>query len=224
MSTHQIDLTHTLNDKIPTWTGRCSFYTKVLADYNPAKVMRYQMNSASGTHMDAPAHFMPDGLTIEAIPIENLIVPLYVIDVTQEAHPDFFLTPNHIAQFEKAHGKIAPNSFVVAYTGWQERWSTPHLYRNVDSEGNGHYPGFSAESAQLLLEREIAGIGIDTLNPDGNNQEYPVHYAILGAGKYIVENLTNLDKVPASGAQVALLPLKIEGAPEAPIRAVALLN
>jgi len=219
-----IDLTQTLNEAIPTWTGTCGFESKVIKEYDSSRVMSYAFHvSSAGTHMDAPSHFIQGAADIDKIPLEKLIVPLCVIDVTKEARSDFFISEEHILQFEKAHGKIPPNSFFAAHTGWDRYWSDIDKYRGSDEEGKVHCPGFSIESGQLLLERGIVGIGIDTLSPDGSNREYPIHFAVLGAGKYLVENLTHLGEVPPIGAYVALLPIKIEGGPEAPIRAVAMV-
>jgi kynurenine formamidase len=217
-----IDLTHSLNEAIPTWTGTCGFESATQDD-GPIRVNNFSFHlSSAGTHMDAPSHFNKRGMHIDQIPIEKLIVPLCVLEVSREADADFFLSAEHILQYEKKYGKILPGSFVAAHTGWDRYWSQPEKYRDADDDGSLHCPGFSQEAGHLLLERDIAGIGIDTLNPDGSNQEFPIHHAFLGAEKYIVENLTNLDQVPPSGAYVILLPIKIDGASEAPIRAIAL--
>ncbi len=224
MIKEMIDLTQTLHSDIPTWSGTCGFESAILSDDDPARVHSFTFHlSSAGTHMDAPSHFCKDGLHIDKIPLEKLIVPLCVIEVTQEADADFFLTPDHILHYEKMCGKIPPASFVALHTGWDQYWSNPEKYRNADDKGGLHCPGISLEACHLLLERNVAGIGIDALNPDGSNPEYPFHHAILGAGKYIVENLTNLDKLPPIGAYIALLPIKIGDASEAPIRAVALI-
>ncbi|MCB1108882.1 MAG: cyclase family protein, partial [Chlamydiia bacterium] len=126
---------------------------------------------------------------------------------------------------EEKHGKIMANSLVVAFTGWQQYWSDPVRYRGEDEKGRKHFPGFSKEAAEYLLEREVAGIGIDTLSPDGSNQDdFPVHWAILGAGKYIIENLNNLDQVPSTGAWAVSFPTKINEGAEAPLRCAALVT
>jgi kynurenine formamidase len=110
----------------------------------------------------------------------------------------------------------------VGFTGWCRFWQDPSAYRNPDAHGQMHFPAFSEKSAELLLEREIAGIAIDTLSPDCLDQSFPVHRHILGAGKYIIENLADCSKVPAKGAYALALPIKAEDATEAPMRIVAL--
>jgi kynurenine formamidase len=118
--------------------------------------------------------------------------------------------------------QIQANSFVVGFTGWSRRWGDPDQYRNVVN-GSMCFPGFSQEAAELLLERNVAGVGIDTLSPDGSNMEFPVHLSFLRAGKVLLENLTNLDRLPAAGSYILALPLKIKGGTESPIRAVGLI-
>lgn len=217
-----IDLSHPLNENSPTWTGKCGFHMKAMSNYDPALVMEYHfLCSSTGTHMDSPAHFLKGKKAIDELPVDMFIVPLHVIDVSKESHPDFFLQPSHIERYEQIHGPIQPKSFVVTATGWEKYAGDRDAYRPMSADRTWHYPGISKAAAEIFIKRDVSGIGIDTLNPDGSDPEYPVHYAILGAGKYIVENLRNLDQVPAAGAFASVLPIKVEGGPEAPVRAVA---
>ena len=88
-----------------------------------------------------------------------------------------------------------------------------------------HFPSFSAKATELLIERNIAGIGIDTLSPDtGALGMFPAHQIMLSAGKFIIENLTNLKLLPAFGAQIIALPLKIKDGPESPARVIAIVQ
>ncbi len=114
-------------------------------------------------------------------------------------------------------------NLVVGYTGWSKFWNNPDKYRNADELNQLHIPGFSTQAAELLLKRNVVGIGIDTLSPDGGNTTFPVHHLMLKAGKYLIENLTNLEYMPATGAWVITLPLKIDGGTESPIRALGLV-
>lgn len=217
-----IDLTHVLDGSVPTWNGSCGFHHEVKMDYDQGvRVLAYKMHAGVGTHMDAPSHFCKEGKHIADIPIEQLIVPLNVIDMQSRAHPDFLLSAEDVLAFEKSHGKIQAGSAVVLNTGWSKRWGDIQAFRNVDAAGKMHFPGFSEEAAILLVKRSVAGIGIDTLSPDGINPHFPVHQHILGAGKYILENLTNLEKLPATGAFLIALPLKIREGTESAVRAVA---
>ncbi|MCP5509033.1 MAG: cyclase family protein [Chlamydiales bacterium] len=226
MYTRLIDLTHAVTPDIPTWSGRCGFEHATIMDYDQGvRVMKYKLSGACGTHMDAPSHFIKGGCDIAHIPLEQLVVPLHVIDLRPKIHPNLFIQPHDIKIYGEKHGKIMANSLVVAFTGWQQYWSDPVRYRGEDEKGRKHFPGFSKEAAEYLLEREVAGIGIDTLSPDGSNQDdFPVHWAILGAGKYIIENLNNLDQVPSTGAWAVSFPTKISEGAEAPLRCAALVT
>lgn len=226
-----IDLTHLILSNIPTWSSSCGFYIDQVCDYGDCKktktkfrVQKFKMKAGIGTHMDAPKHCIESGLDISLIPVEKLYAPCCVIDVSKKAHEDYFISKEDIEAYEKENGKIPEGAFVAGYTGWSKHWLNPSKYRSPDSKGKVHCPGFSEEAAQLLLDRQIVGIGIDSLSPDGSNDDFPVHQLILGAGKYIIENLTNLQEMPQKGANILLAPLKIKDGTESPIRAIGLIE
>jgi kynurenine formamidase len=224
-----IDLTHALNSSVPTWTGSCGFSHEVKMDYDKGvRVLTYKCHAGVGTHMDAPSHFIPEGKTIADIALDQLIVPACVIDLSSKREPDLFVMPEDILIYEERWGQITANSLVFAYTGWEEYWGNQDRYRNIDSRGKMHFPGFHVSSVELLLKRGVAGIGIDTLSPDGSNNQpenhFPVHLAMLGAGKYIIENVANLSKIPAKGAFAIALPIKVTVGAEAAMRLIALIN
>ena len=143
-------------------------------------------------------------------------------------HPDLFVMPEDILEYENKWGKIAPGSLVFAYTGWEQLWNQRERYRNADSSGKMHFPGYHVKTAELLLKRGVVGIGMDTLSPDGSNNlpenKYPVHECILGAGKYIIENAAHLSRMPPLGAYVLALPLKITVGAESAMRLVGLIE
>lgn len=217
-----VDLTHTITCDMPTWSGSCGFKHEVKKDYDEGvRVLKYTMHAAAGTHMDAPSHFFEEGKSIADIELEKLIVPCSIIDLSFKCHEDLWIEPEDIIAFEKKYGKILPNSFVIGFTGWQKFWHDPAKYRNLQSDGKMHFPGFSKASAEFLLERDIAGLGIDTLSPDGSDNEiFPVHHLVLGEGKYIVENLAHLEKMPKYGGYVLVLPIKIGIGTEACVRCI----
>lgn len=220
-----IDLSQELHSGIPTWGGDCGFNLKITNDYDQLfRVMEYHHFASAGTHMDAPAHIVQGGQEISALNLQDLFCPLFVINVAAKVQQNdgYQLLPGDILDFEKEHGKITAKGFVVATTGWDKRWKDPVSYRNVIN-GTMVFPTFSSEAANLLLERKISGIGIDTLSPDGPDSGFPVHHKILGAGKVILENLANLNQLPPIGAKIMALPLKIRGGTESPVRAVAIL-
>ncbi len=219
-----VDLTHTLNASAPTWSGGCGFEHRVIVDYPEAcRVQAIELNAGVGTHIDAPSHFIPGAKSIADIPVTEFIVPAFVIDVSAKTHADYYITTDDILTFEKQYGKIPPRSLVIGYTGWSRFWHDAKKFRNADATGQMHFPGFSALSTELLLERDIVGLGIDSLSPDCLDLTFPVHYAILGAGKYIVENLTNCHLLPPIGAYVIALPIKTQDGTEAVSRVIGLV-
>lgn len=221
-----IDLSQELHPGIPTWGGACGFHHTITMDYDQLfRVMEYNLFASAGTHMDAPAHIIQGGQAISALDLQGLFCPLFIVDVTAktEKNAAYQLLPTDIVDFEKNHGRITAGGFVAAATGWDNRWGDPERYRNV-VKGSMLFPTFSAEAADLLLERKVSGIGIDTLSPDGPDSAYPVHRKILGAGKVILENLANLHPLPRTGAQIMAFPLKIRGGTESPVRAVAIVS
>lgn len=221
-----IDLTHTIESCVPTWSGSCGFRYEVKKDYDEGvKVLKYELHGSCGTHMDAPTHFIKDGKNIADIPVEQLFNPCVLINVSKKREKNLLIGTDDIKEYEKSFGKISKNSLVVGYTGWQEFWHDPQKYRNPQKGGGLAFPGFSKDAAELLLERKIAGIGIDTLSPDGCDMEiFPVHHAILGDGKFIVENMMNLHLLPPKGAYVVTLPIKIGPGTEAAVRSVAIIK
>lgn len=219
-----IDLTHTLSSTIPTWDGSCGFNINIDTDYNDCKepdlfrTQKLNTNAGIGTHMDAPAHCFQNERTIESLTMEELVTDCVVIDVSKDANESYVVMTEIIERFEKDHGEIKENSFVIFYTGWDKYWETGDKYRN-----DYNFPSIDVSAAELLLKRNIAGLGIDTLSADTGKGGFPVHRAILGANKYLVENITNLKDIPPTGAKIAVLPIKIGGATEAAIRLIALM-
>ncbi|VVC76766.1 Kynurenine formamidase [Aquicella siphonis] len=217
-----IDLTHSLTSDIPHWGNGCGFQHKVELDYSNCtsnvkfRVQSLQMSAGIGTHMDAPLHCIPDGASIADIPLQSLIVPCRVIDVSDRANERYCISPDDISRFENEHGMISKNTFVIFYTGWDKWWLQPEKYRNELI-----FPSVSKEAAALLLTRNIVGIGIDTLSPDAGDSGFPVHQLILDAGKYIIENIYNAKQLGPI-AQIIALPIKIQDGTEAPVRLVGI--
>lgn len=219
-----IDLTHTLDKDTPTWDGGCGFQHEMILDYEEDdsevkfRVQKIKARAGIGTHIDAPSHCVPGGQTIESIPLEDLITPIVKIDISSKATEEYKLSVQDILDFEIQYGEIKANRFVIIHTGWSQYWSTPK-YRN-----DLQFPTVSAEAAELLLSRNINGLGIDTLSPDLRFSGFPVHKILLGAGKYIVENIANSHKLPALGGYAITMPMKIDGVTEAPVRMAGLIK
>ena len=219
-----IDLTHSLTPEIATFDGPCGFNLVKTLDYGecaPPNLFRVQkiteMMAGVGTHMDAPAHCIQNGKTIDVLELKNLVTNCVVINI-ETSDENYIARPDVVEKFEQEHGEIKQNSFVIFYTGWDKYWETPEKFRNGLS-----FPSIHEDTAKLLLERNISGIGIDTLSADAKGEDFPVHRAILGAGKYLVENIANAKDLPPTGAKIFIMPIKIKGGTEAPIRLIALV-
>ncbi len=220
-----IDLTHTLSSESPSWDGDCGFEHQLHKDYEAGAEYQFRthkihMHEGMGTHIDAPAHCRAGGRTIAELEVNELLAPCAVIDVSAKADENYVASLEDVKKFEESHGLILSRSFVIFYTGWDKFWQHPQQYRN-----NLRFPSVGIDAATFLLnERNISGLGIDTLSPDNPKNGYPVHKAILGNNKFIVENIANAGALPPTGAYSLCLPIKVKNGTEAPMRLVALLS
>lgn len=220
-----IDLTQTLYNGMPEWQQETNFFHRVYQTYHQGPhITHLQMLAGTGTHVDAPRHFFPDKQSIVELTLEQLWRPAVVIDIRKQAadNPDYALSIADLKAWETRYKTIPQGALVLANTGWSQYWSDPVLYCHCDIDGCMHFPGFSTDAAHYLLERNVAGLGIDTLSLDiGKDNTFPVHHLMLGADRFLVENLCQLDKLPPHGAQILVCPLKIQAAAEAPARVIA---
>ncbi len=183
-----------------------------------------------GTHLDAPHHFSESGRTTDEIPLEQLVAPAVVVDVTAQAarDRDYRLTRDDVLQFEKTNATIARGTIVLLRTGWSRHWPNAKAYLGDDTPGDASklsFPSYGADAARLLVEdRGVAALGIDTASIDyGRSTDFQVHRIAAARNVPGFENLTNLDRLPVRGAVVIALPMKIEGGSGGPLRAVALV-
>lgn len=220
-----IDLTHVLSPSVPQWHSGCGFQSEIICDYSDCKekakfrVQKLQMSAGIGTHMDAPLHCFPYGKSIADITLENLVVTCVVVDVSTKSHETYIITDQDVKNFENKYGVITKNTIVIFNTGWGKFWHDPIKYRN-----DLKFPTLSKEVAELLLKRNVVGVGIDTLSPDSADSGFPVHQILLGAGKYIIENVANANLLPPSNSIVIGLPLRVEGGTESPVRLIAMIK
>jgi kynurenine formamidase len=227
--TRVLDLSYAINDKLVPWPGDERFFeakVNASAEKNGYFTRSFWMLEHYGTHLDAPAHFPPGKTTVDQIPVKQLFGPAVVIDVRAESgkDADFQLSAARIEAWEKRHGRIPEGAIVLLRTGWASRWPDVQKYRNQDAKGRMHFPGFSAEAANLLIARKVSGFGCDTLSIDyGASQEFAVHHLSLGAGLYHLENLADLSELPETGAFMIVAPIKLEGGSGGPVRVFALL-
>lgn len=222
-----VDLTHPIDAEAHGWAGAKSLEVTIdLTIDQGVRANSYSFSDGLGTNMDSPAHFIHDGHAIHDIPAADLIAEGVVIDVTASAaeDPTYALTREDVLAWEAKNGTVPEGSFVIVHTGWWQHYDDPESYWNIDEYGTMRFPGVSGEAAELLVERGIIGLGIDTHSADpGNSSDYAAHRVLLGADLYIVEALTNLDRLPVSGFRVSLGVLPVKDAPQIQLRALALI-
>jgi kynurenine formamidase len=175
--------------------------------------------------MNAPASFHPGGVTIDAYAPEDLVAPTAVIDLCAKAldYPDYTLNRGDVQAWEELNGPVADGAVVLLHTGWQERWSEPNRYFGYDASGGPHFPGFGLDAADYLLsDRGAAGLGIDThgLEP-GVSVGFPVNSLVLRQPRLALENLTNLECLPPTGATIVVGILRLEGGGGSPVSVLA---
>jgi len=222
------DLTHTFTPKTPVFPAFKPIQIKprfsITKDGFFANEITFDEHT--GTHMDGPAHFVPGGATADMLPADKFIAPLAVINIESRAakNADAVVTVDDVLAWEKQHGRVPAGAFVAMYSGWGARIANAERFLNKDAKGTMHAPGFSEEVAKFLTkERDIVGAGVDTLSLDiAAASKFVAHLAFLGAGKYGVELLANLNAVPAAGATIVVGGPKHEGASGGPCRVYAL--
>jgi len=182
-----------------------------------------------GTHMDSPIHFGEGKWTLGQIPVANLVAPACVIDITAKAaqNRDYQASPDDIIGWEREHGGIPPGSIAVFRTGWGKHWPNRKEYIGSDAPGdvkNLHFPGISRAAAELLVQRRVHGVGIDTASLDyGPSADFVAHQTLNRANIYGIENIANAERLPANGATLFALPMKIAEGSGGPVRVVAIL-
>ena len=236
LSNRLVDLTHSLNAQTLYWpTSPSTFKLERLSYGRTEGGWFYSANSFSapehgGTHLDAPIHFAEGRNTSDKIPIEQLIGRAVVIDISAKAaaDADYRLTRDDVLAFEKRYGRIRPGTIVLLRTDWSKRWSDRKRYFGDDTPGEVsrlHFPSFSEAAARLLIEhRKTKAIGVDVASIDyGQSKDFIVHRIAAERNVPGLENLTNLDQLPPTGASVIALPIKIEGGSGGPVRVIALI-
>jgi kynurenine formamidase len=190
----------------------------------------YSGSEHVGTHLDAPFHFAEGKWTTERIPLGQTIGRGVVIDIRQKAAADrdYLLEESDLLAWEKRHGRIAKNSIVLIYSGWGRFWGDRERYfgtREAGDTANLHFPGVAAKTAEVLVKsRGVKAVGIDTPSIDhGPSRDFAAHRIFGGANVAIFENVAALDRVPAKGATIYAIPMKISGGSGAPLRIFALL-
>lgn len=227
-----IDLTYPLSPESIYWPTGEPFRHERLAWGQSEGGYWYAAASFSspehlGTHIDAPIHFAEHGWTAADIPIDRLVGPGALIDISSRAEhaPDTTLRPTDIEGWERTHGSVPRSGIVIVRTGWESRWPDWSAYYGTDTPmdvATLHFPGVSPDAARLLVDRGVAGVGIDTASIDpGSDTGFSTHQVLAAAGLFNLENLTNLAGLPDQGFVVLAMPMKIAGGTGGPARVVA---
>jgi len=224
------DLTHTYRAGFPVFVTGQEPQRETIADYATSGfyAQKWTLGEHSGTHMDAPGHFVPGGRLSPEITPRELVVPIVVVDISSRAatNPDAMLELRDLRRFERRHGRIPRGALVAMDSGWAEKVNDPLEFKGGAAYPNYHFPGFSEEAALWLAEeRDVTAIGVDTLSLDpGNSTTFPVHVNFLATDRYGIENLAGLDRIPPRGAvaYVGLIPWE-EGS-GGPCRVIATWN
>ena len=225
-----VDLSHTIHPGIPQWPEDppAEFIAVAGLERDGYFLRRFSMGEHSGTHMNAPIAFHPDGLTIDAYPVESLLAPAVVIDVKKRCgtNPDYALSTAEILAWEKSNGRVPSDTMVLLHTGWQELWGNPQSYLRAGPNEEPHFPGFSLEAASLLIDgRDVAGLGTDSpgLEP-GFDIGFNVNKLLLEQPRIALENLTNLDQLPPTGVTLVIGILRLQGGSGSPVSVMAFIE
>jgi kynurenine formamidase len=223
------DLTHTFSAKIPVFPAfkPVQIRQKFSREKDGFFANEITFDEHTGTHMDAPIHFVANTPSADRLPADRFFAPLAVVSIEAKAakDADALVTVDDLLAWEKSHGRIPRGAVVAMHSGWDARIANADRFLNKDAKGTMHAPGFSEEAARfLVMERDIVGAGVDTLSLDkAEAQKFVAHLVLLGAGKYGVELLANLGRVPASGATIIVGAPKHEGASGGPARVYAVV-
>lgn len=221
-----VDLTHTLSPEFPTFFGVPGIALQKQFDLkrDGFNLNWWRLLEHAGTHIDAPIHFSETGATLDQLAADTLVAPLAVIDVRGRAaqNADYLLSRQDVLDWEKKHRQLPANCCVAMLSGWGEYVGDAAKFTGTDA-GVFHFPGFAPEAAEWLLkERKVVGIAVDTLSLDnGPSKDFRVHKLWLPAGRWGLEAVANLDKVPPSGATLVVGAAKVKGATGGPVRLLA---
>lgn len=230
-----VDLTHAYNAETIFWpTSPIRFeHTELAYGETPGGYFyssySFAMPEHGGTHLDAPIHFFRGKNSAEQIPLQQLVTPVFVIDVSAQASADrnYRLSLADVKAFETTHGAISAGSSLLLHTGWSEHWPDVKAYMGDNTPGDASklsFPSFGTEAIEYLVKtRKVALIGVDTASIDyGKSTAFMVHRIIGEANIPALENLTNLAALPPTGGLLIALPIKIEGSSGGPARVIAI--
>jgi kynurenine formamidase len=221
-----VDLSHSLEEHMPMWPGQSRYFHTLWDSYwhgDPAVDYQILLNEHTGTHVDAPAHFIKDEvdprhLWVDEVPLGALVGRAAVLDFA-DVGEDGVVTAEMVRQWERRETPLRKSDIVLFNVGWAKHWHP----RPADRQYGEHWPSLSADCARLMRERKVGAVGTDTLSPDAHGTtEFPVHRVLLRQGVLIIENLTRLAQLPPVCFFLGL-PLKIKQGSGSPLRAIALI-
>lgn len=224
-----VDLTHTMSPEFPTFFGVPGIELQKQYDFKKDgfNLNWWKLIEHAGTHLDAPIHFSENGATADQIMLGELVVPLAVIDVRKkvESDPDYLMGIEDVLIWEKSFKKLPPSCCVAMLSGWSSRVGDAAKYVGKGADGIMHFPGVSPDLAEWLLkERSVLGLAVDTLSLDnGPSKDFKTHYTWLPSGRWGLENVASLEKLPPSGAVLVVGLPKVKGATGGPVRLIALI-
>lgn len=210
-----LDLTLTISTSIPTFPDspkpQFILWSTLKDDEYNLELLFF--SSHTGTHLDAPYHFVKTGIKIHQIPLDRLVGNGILIKIRKGKNQS--ITKNDLILFERKHGNIPKNSSVFFYTEWQKNLNSNYYFINN--------PGLSESAATYLVSKKINLVGIDSPNIDlGQDKIFKVHKILAKNNILIVENLSNLNKISSKQFDFVILPLKLKDATGSPVRAIAI--
>lgn len=232
-----IDLTYSFDETTVYWPTAEGFRLEIAFKGETEQGYYYTANKFStaehgGTHIDAPIHFYRDRTTLDAIPLERLLGPAVVIDVSEKcaSNPDYRVQTEDFTAWEQKHGQRLDDVIVLLRTGFGTYWPDKVKYMGTDERGPGavpklHFPGLHHDAAKWLVQnRAIKAIGLDTPSIDyGQSTLFESHVTLYEQNIPAFENVANLDQLPDKDFTVIALPMKIKGGSGGPLRIVAVV-
>lgn len=194
------------------------------------EVHQYAFVGQWGTHVDPPLHMIPGGRSVADLDVREMLLPLCVLNVSAQVRedPDYRPTLADTHGWEAQHGRFPEGAFVALRTDWHHRWPDPARMANANEDGIAHFPGWSREVLEFLLEeRGVTAIGHETTDTDGGvastrNGDWSLEAYLLGRDRWQIELMTNLDRVPEAGALLLASWPKPQGGSGFPARVVAI--